>query len=395
MFDIIDSFAKGYRYINNDTIRGEDFGKTYKSDLCQIFAVADGHGDPNCPRSSFGSETACNAAISGLMTFCEEVFKNSLESEILESDKRIKHLIEVIVAEWSLAVKEDYENNPLSDEERAGCDRYLELYDNGEKIEHIYGTTLIAGLMTDKYLLLLQQGDGRCDVFNDKGEVSQPIPWDEKCLGNITTSLCESDAIQRFRHCIIDIVKHPIIACIADTDGVEDSFGSMGLLHNFHRDLLIYACEHGIESLHEHLKEILPELTKERSRDDITICGFVDLEKTKGLIPAFKKANEIVDLENRLREVDARLKSMRSMGKMEALKAQYEKACEEVEKIRHAQATVLDEALANRDKKEQEYKDYQKREDQLNEERLKLTEELALLNSKGTCEEANEEDEQE
>ena len=38
-------------------------------------------------------------------------------------------------------------------------------YDRGERLEHIYGTTLIAGLLTESYLLLIQQGDGRCVVF--------------------------------------------------------------------------------------------------------------------------------------------------------------------------------------------------------------------------------------
>jgi hypothetical protein len=87
-----------------------------------------------------------------------------------------------------------FTENPLTLDERAKCDRYLDRYDRGEKLEHIYGTTLIAGLLTDKYLLLLQQGDGRCDVFDANGEVSQPIPWDDKCFANVTTSLCEDDA---------------------------------------------------------------------------------------------------------------------------------------------------------------------------------------------------------
>ena len=172
MFDLIDAFAKGYSHINDETSRGEDYGKTFKSDLCHIFAVADGHGDSNCPRSSYGSEVACNVAANNLKIFCEGIAGNSLESEILEAGedfkRRAKQLITSIVCAWSAAVKEEYESNPLTDEERAGCDKYLELYAKGDKIEHIYGTTLIAGLLTDKYLLLLQQGDGRCDVFDEE-----------------------------------------------------------------------------------------------------------------------------------------------------------------------------------------------------------------------------------
>ena len=51
-------------------------------------------------------------------------------------------------------MNKEFTANTLSNEERAACKKYIDRYDRGERIEHIYGTTLIAGLMTEKYLLL-------------------------------------------------------------------------------------------------------------------------------------------------------------------------------------------------------------------------------------------------
>jgi hypothetical protein len=437
---IDNAFARGYDHIKENSPR-EDFGETKVTDSCRIFAVADGHGDSNCPRSSFGSETACHVAIAGLEHFAKEIAENSLGAEIIapgkNQEKRIRPLIATIVSMWRDAVNAEFTANPLTPEERAKCDRYLERYDRGEKIEHIYGTTLIAGLLTDKYLLLLQQGDGRCDVFGANGEVSQPIPWDDKCFANVTTSLCEDDASERCRYCVIDIAKNPVIACIADSDGVEDSFASMELLHCYHRDILIYACEKGISALYNYLKDTLPEMSENYSRDDITICGFADLEKVLPHVSTFKRANERVRIESKLAEVDARLKSFDSMGKLAGLRAQYEKACTEVVRIEtelneangdletvhsalehinsqptsfkenlkrrnpqlweqayelpkeiDALRTKLKKLLDDKEKKEQAYKDYQGKKDSLLREREEVQAELSRSGAEPTLKDA-------
>jgi len=354
LYMINDAFARGYDHIKEKSPR-EDFGETKTTDSCRIFTVADGHGDSNCPRSSFGSEIACHTAIVALERFSKDIAENGLEDEVIrlgsqgptsqeriDKKDRVRQLIAHIVYEWRNAVNAEFSANPLTPSEREKCDRYLERYERGEKVEHIYGTTLIAGLLTEKYLLLLQQGDGRCDVFGSNGEVSQPIPWDDRCFANVTTSLCEEDAVQRFRYCVIDVAKNPVIACIADSDGVEDSFASMELLHCYHRDILIYACENGMSALHKYLRDTLPEMSENYSRDDITISGFLDLEKLQSHIPAFKRANERVRIESRLSDIEGRLKSFDSMGKLAGLKAQAEKATAEVTRIETELAEVQD-----------------------------------------------------
>lgn len=345
MYELICASTQGADHIKHG-IPCEDYGQVFESELCKIFAVADGHGDSNCPRSQFGSKTACELAISEMEKFCSDIKENAWESRILspgkELDSLAHQLISSIVAKWVKSVNEELENNPLTDEERAGCEKYIERYDKGERLEHICGTTLIAGLITEKYLLLIQQGDGRCVVFNDDGSASQPIPWDEKCFANVTTSLCDEDAIQRFRYCTINLNDNPIIACLPGSDGVEDSYLSMDLMYSYYRDLLVYASKNGTAALNEYLGETLPEFSKQGSGDDVTISGIIDSERVLNFVDAFKRDNEIVRKESVIREIDERLKSMNGMGKMDALKSKYDMAMEEVSKAEKAHAEAIE-----------------------------------------------------
>ena len=345
MYELICASTQGADHIKHG-MPCEDYGQVFESELCKIFAVADGHGDSNCPRSQFGSKTACELAISEMEKFCSDIKENAWESRIIspgkELDSLAHQLISSIVAKWVKSVNEELENNPLTDEERAGCEKYIERYDKGERLEHIYGTTLIAGLITEKYLLLIQQGDGRCVVFNADGSASQPIPWDEKCFANITTSLCDEDAIQRFRYCTVNLNDNPLVACLVGSDGVEDSYLSMDLMHSYYRDLLVYASENGTAALNEYLGETLSEFSKQGSGDDVTISGIVDSERVLNFVDAFKRDNEIVRKESVIREIDERLKSMNGMGKMDALKSKYDRAMEEVEKAEKSHAEAIE-----------------------------------------------------
>ena len=344
MYELICASTQGSDHIKHG-IPCEDYGLVFESELCKIFAVADGHGDSNCPRSQFGSKTACEIVISEMEKFCSDIRENAWESRVISPGKDLdtlaRQLISSIVAKCVKAVNEELADNPLTDDERAGCEKYIERYDKGERLEHIYGTTLIAGLMTEKYLLLIQQGDGRCVVFNSDGSCMQPIPWDDKCFANVTTSLCDEDAIQRFRYCTLNLSENPIIACLAGSDGVEDSYLSMDLMHSYYRDLLVYASDNGVAGLNAYLKETLPEFSKNGSGDDVTICGIVDKETAANFVTSFKRDNEIVRKESTIREIDERLKSMNGMGKMDALKSKYEKALEEVSAAEAAHSEAI------------------------------------------------------
>lgn len=313
MYKVFNVSIRGASHIRKNT-PCEDFGASEITENCKIFAVADGHGATECFRSAIGSEYVCKAAMNALHTFALNIEENAWEDELLHYPKKqevyIRQLISNIFSTWINSVNTQWEENPITEDEKLLAGKYLDGYMQGEKVEHIYGTTLIAGLMTDRYLLLLQQGDGHCDVFDINGNVSQPIPWDERCFANVTTSVCDTDAVESCRYCLIDLQETPIMACIAGSDGVEDSYASMDKMHSFYRNLLLYASENGTIALQEYLQEVLPQLSENGSNDDITICGIINELRAEEVREDLKRANEITNLQDIIRRADEKMNSM-------------------------------------------------------------------------------------
>lgn len=337
MYAMLSASTQGYDHIRRNA-PCEDAGAVTADDTRRIFAVSDGHGDPNCPRAAFGARVACDAALSELSGFCDALRENDWEARLLEPgkdrDRLVRQLVVSVMAKWIRTVNADLEESPLTEAERAACDRYLERYDRGERLEHIYGATLIAGLMTDRYLLLLQQGDGRCVVFHADGSADEPVPWDDRCFANVTTSLCSPDAVESFRYAVVDLEADPIVACMLASDGVEDSFPSMELMIAYCRELLAYAAEHGVEALNAHLDETLPDFSRTGSGDDVTLCGVIDPERAAAFNEVYERQNAVVRQQGVVADLEARMDSMRGMGKLDALKARYEDARQRAEQAR-------------------------------------------------------------
>ena len=329
--------VRGASHVKRD-IPCEDYGLKYENSEigCKIFVLGDGHGDPNCVRSQIGSRAVCEIASEELRVFAEflnESKKNSEKNECAESDgwiyssapnlvdtllnpdtahELIYQLVRSIVGKWGLYVTEHFENNPFTEEEKEIASEMIDSYQRGEHTEHIYGTTMIAGLMTEDYLLVLHQGDGRCVVFDSNGVASQPVPWDARCVGNMTTSMCEYDALESCRYYVIDMKKNPIVACVIGSDGVEDSFTSMDRMHIFYREQLAIACEDGmgIEELETYWESSLPTFSARGSQDDVTICGVMDIDAFRDKLELMDVENDILSLKEAIEAIDKRLPKM-------------------------------------------------------------------------------------
>ena len=298
----------------HDTVRGhlhvmnefpcEDSSSSFSAEdgRYHIAIVADGHGSKSCFRSDYGSKVATEVALECLQQFAEA----TLASEELEerfykdifSNPRYRHmtirrLTDTILAEWHDRVLEDYKNNPPTLDEMEKC---AVEYQNGKNPAHIYGTTLIAALKIPQCLILLHQGDGRCDVFYENGSVDQPIPWDSRCEDTATTSLCDEDAAERFRSCVINLSEKPVIACYVGCDGIEDAYrdtyegleGShtlMGGVHTFYKYLTCQIVQMGQEDFQSWLPEFLAKFSadgifsRSGSGDDVSVSGIIDVSK--------------------------------------------------------------------------------------------------------------------
>ena len=186
-------------------------------------------------------------------------------------------------------------------------------------------TTLIAALVLDgKHLLLLQQGDGHAAVFFKGGGGSQPelccsfgeIPWDPRCRGNITTSMCSADAASGIRWSVADLGKRPLIGVFLGSDGIEDSFPKdrAGGTHDLYRTLLLTAMlqrwqqsfagggwQSIVQGMEDYLGRYLPGLSMDGSWDDVTVSAIIDPVSRRGSRPRVPEASRCPSAALRIR----------------------------------------------------------------------------------------------
>ena len=251
--------------------------------------VADGHGGDAYFRSDLGSKFAVDAAMEylanrelhrALTNTCHQNDDASLVKSEKERERLIQHQKERIIGRWNVSVKNHFESNPFSDNELSGIPaKYAERYRGNECIEHAYGTTLISVLWTDAFLLALQIGDGNCVIVDDRGVFSQPLPEDEKCFLNMTTSICDTDAINSFHHYFS---QSHLCAAIIGTDGITDSFAGDKGLYKFYRLILASFSQNDNDSEEsEKLADYLPRLSQKGSGDDVSIAMIANRELIK------------------------------------------------------------------------------------------------------------------
>ena len=363
--------VRGYSHVTRD-IPCEDSSLSYADENgdFQIAVVCDGHGDPACLRSAYGSKALSEIATDCLKEYAlgvlsdEEYKKSNREELLLEKSQNIlvRRLTDIIISKWYDRIFADLKEHPLTEEDIASSGRYQPYYEKGERLEHVYGTTLIAALHMDDLLLLLQQGDGRCDVFFEDGTVEQPIPWDDRCFENVTTSMCDEDVTSSIRHQVLDLKKRPVIACYMGSDGVEDSYIDMEGTHSFYRALSVKIAREGTEGLEEYLEGYLPEFSQRGSGDDVSVAGIVSITSLAAYADHMEKQNLIYNVESSYKIYSSKLMSMEQKHqflkkKMEDLGKKTENArarYRELEEKRADTQKRLDEIQNNIDKEEQE-----------------------------------------
>jgi len=249
----------------------------------RFVAVADGHGSDQYFRSDVGSRLAVDAARE-CMTNADLIKKLCAGGTEKEMESQIQWLEKSILSKWNGAVSKHRKENPFTEDELGAVpEKYAEKYRKDEKVESAYGTTLIAALWTDAFLLAVQVGDGSFVTMGADGTFDMPVPADEKCLLGTTTSLCDSDAINEFRH---SFAKEKPAAVILASDGIDDSFGFNGpeaspdQLYRFYRKVMGDIKEKheagAVQDAIADLKESLPMISERRSRDDISVGIIAD-----------------------------------------------------------------------------------------------------------------------
>ncbi|SEK47997.1 Protein phosphatase 2C [Ruminococcus sp. YRD2003] len=268
---------QGANHKKND-IECEDASDCFSEESISVCVVADGHGSKEYPRTALGSKYAVEAFMEVVFDFVNNV-DNALFEKML-ANKQGEILLQLeksILKEWHQKVQADIDRHPFSEEELSDLsEKSRQRYESEEDAakHKAYGTTLIAFVVTDKYAFGVQIGDGSAVVFDKDLSASIPIPEDENCQLNITTSLCDDNAIDEFRHIVF--TDNIPVAFFCGTDGIEDSFTSTDELFSFYKGILSVFDKYGYDKTKLELKEYLPVLSQKGSGDDVSIGAIIN-----------------------------------------------------------------------------------------------------------------------
>ena len=248
-----------------------------------ISCAADGHGSGKHFRSDKGSVLAVQTAERALFDFCgttasaKAAFYNREENNDKKNaaiNSKLKELEGNIIYKWRKSVEEDLKQNPLTEAEIEIC--------KNENIPHedplIYGTTLLAGLVSESFWFVIKIGDGGCVIIDETGEAQTLTELeDERLAFGRTSSLCDNNAIGNFREAYgLTRIKGLTVA----TDGMTDSFEPEKYLQ-FTKELYDKFTNMPAEIVEKELFGFLPELSERGSRDDISIAGIFRIERSK------------------------------------------------------------------------------------------------------------------
>lgn len=312
----------------NSTVLGESHKASKK--VCQdasdcyedtskglyICAISDGHGSDIYFRSDKGAKLLVKIAIDSIRQFVENVdndlfavsfkavsartteVKNKVERKVTRQDEAFRRLFASVIAQWNEAITKDWaENAPTMEEMKAAKvpDSAIKSFMNGEEIEIAYGCTIIAIAHTNEYWFAFQLGDGKCIAFDNDAKWSEPIPWDDQCSGNTTTSICEGNSIDNFRYCYGN--DNFPVALFIGSDGMDGAYGiideyAVPGLALFYSSVIKSFVKNGYKITLKEIKDSLLILSARGiSRDDMSVAGIIDMNEIPKLLPLIIKAD--------------------------------------------------------------------------------------------------------
>ncbi len=251
----------------------QDASESYYDEKMAIAIVCDGHGGNDYVRSAVGSTLAAAVAKKNIIIFLNAITKEQFWAN---PEKNIKNLEASIINGWNEAIYLHYNQTPFTENELSSIsERARKKYTQDGCIESAYGTTMIAVAMTKEFWFGVHIGDGKCVAVNPEGKFVQPIPWDPKCFLDATTSICDFDALERFRHFYSE--KLPA-AVFVGSDGIDDCFSNNEQLYNLYKTILYSFGTSEFEIAKNDLKDYLPRLSAKGSGDDVSIAAMFDFD---------------------------------------------------------------------------------------------------------------------
>lgn len=287
---------------DNKPCQDASFSAVYDDGLA-IAIVCDGHGGERYFRSDVGSRMATEVIRDSVKTFVENVDKSMFigqpftpveaitSEEVVKKQKPIdislRQLFSSIIYQWNEKIAYHAANTAVSEWEQEHVpQKYLDELKTSETFEKLYGCTLMVYVQTPDYWFAFHLGDGKCISFQKDPIWSMPIPWDERCFLNKTTSLCDSNAINEFRYCYEGDGHFPM-AVFLGSDGMDDSFGEDANLVNFYIQVVKMLVNDGLDATIKSIESELPQLSKIGSKDDMSVAFIYNIDELKAHIKDF------------------------------------------------------------------------------------------------------------
>ena len=309
---------------DNKPCQDASFSAVYDDGLA-LAIVCDGHGGERYFRSDVGARLATEVISDSIKTFVENIDKALFvgkpytaqgaitSEEVIKKqtpiDVAFRQLFSSIIYQWNQKIAEHAANTPISEWEQEHVpQKYLDELATSETFEKLYGCTLMVYVQTPDYWFAFHLGDGKCISFQQEPFWHEPIPWDDRCFLNKTTSICDSNAINEFRYCYEGDGHYPM-AVFLGSDGMDDSFGEDANLVNFYIQVVKMLVTEGLNETAKSIESDLPQLSKIGSKDDMSVAFIYDIEKLKSHITDFIQYQIDIVIES-IHQTDERIQKL-------------------------------------------------------------------------------------
>lgn len=346
----------------------QDCAYSEASQPLSMAIVCDGHGGERYFRSQVGSQIAVEVIRDAVRQFVDTLpqsvycvdgqppfegmpFTDHSEAKPYETDNQhakqakkaheaLTALFSSIISQWNARITQHALATPLDlwEEEHVEQkykDEFIDARNSDvATFEKTYGCTLMVYVQTPDFWFAFHLGDGKFIQFKmveDKPTFDQPIPWDEKCFLNKTTSICDSKALEEVRYCYEGDGHFPE-AVFLGSDGMDDSYGDGENLTNFYIQLYKLIAKSGREEAEKELHYSLPIISKRGSKDDMSVaCVYDETKLAENALALVEYQISVVEQKqqetmSKIASLDtavARLKEKENLSQSEQIDLQY------------------------------------------------------------------------
>ncbi|CAN5486060.1 PP2C family serine/threonine-protein phosphatase [soil metagenome] len=237
-----------------------------------ILALADGHGNARYFRSGTGAQRAVDVT----KTLLKELGRTYSQSQNLAALKQMaeQQLPHILVRQWNDVIDQHLAATPFTTQELEVLSPDFQARLTGNP-RLAYGTTLVATLLTQTFILYVQLGDGDILTVDEAGLVANaPLVVDPHLTGNTTTSLCMADAWRFVRTYLQPLSEHTPAMLMLSTDGYANSFEQQSGFMAAAKDIFAIVREEsdsGVSTLRANLPNWLRATSDGGSGDDISL----------------------------------------------------------------------------------------------------------------------------